>query len=123
MKLKSSETVEVFFFSEDFKTFVSMNFNFLYSYNYNDEMRIGGFTWNMEFRWRSLSSKEADSKRKLGAPYATPTFNGTYVASSQFLSQIEYKNMPQYAQERNDLELSFRVRFYSTIGEQVNAKR
>ncbi|XP_072948675.1 putative polypeptide N-acetylgalactosaminyltransferase 9 [Epargyreus clarus] len=75
-----------------------------------NDLRIGGFNWDLRFTWRAIP-REIQAKRKnVVAPLKTPTISGgLYAINKEFFKMLGYYDEGFEIWGAENLELSFKV--------------
>jgi len=71
---------------------------------------IGGFTWQMYFQWRFMSSEQENSRKSPAEPIRTPTISGgLFAVNRKFFLKIGAWDSGMDVWGGENIELSFRV--------------
>lgn len=74
------------------------------------DLQIGGFTWNLNYIWRNVPTKELLSRKSLSSPVKTPIISGgLFAISKRFLQQLGYYDDGLKLWGGDNFDISFKV--------------
>lgn len=83
---------------------------FEYIYQDVDNLRLGGFDWNLRFIWEVLPTAMLKSRQFLAAPINTPVIaGGLFAIDKQFFAHLGYYDEQFNIWGSENLELSFKT--------------
>ncbi|XP_050556323.1 putative polypeptide N-acetylgalactosaminyltransferase 9 isoform X2 [Spodoptera frugiperda] len=75
-----------------------------------DELRLGGFDWNLKFEWIGVPRAVIEKRTNIYAPIATPTISGgLFAIHKDFFKKIGYYDKGLEIWGAENLELSFKT--------------
>ncbi|KAF9797425.1 hypothetical protein SFRURICE_005901 [Spodoptera frugiperda] len=75
-----------------------------------DELRLGGFNWNLKFEWIGVPREVIEKRTNIYAPIATPTISGgLFAIHKDFFKKIGYYDKGLEIWGAENLELSFKT--------------
>lgn len=83
---------------------------FEYIYQDIDDLRLGGFDWNLRFMWEVVPTATIQSRQHLAAPINTPVIaGGLFAIDKQFFARLGYYDEEFNIWGSENLELSFKT--------------
>ncbi|XP_026734834.1 putative polypeptide N-acetylgalactosaminyltransferase 9 isoform X2 [Trichoplusia ni] len=75
-----------------------------------DDLRLGGFNWDLRFSWIGIPQEELDKRKNPAAPIATPTISGgLFAINKDFFEKLGYYDEEFEIWGAENLELSFKT--------------
>lgn len=83
---------------------------FEYIYQDNDNLRLGGFDWNLRFMWEIVPTATLKSRQYSAAPINTPVISGgLFAIDKQYFEHLGYYDEEFNIWGSENLELSFKT--------------